>query len=429
MATTDDPSDARPGLDLTRTPAGRRALFAAYYFVEGAPIGFLWWSLPAIYRANGVGTERIGELLAWLVLPWALKWVWTPLIDVPRSPRFGLRGWIVTAQLGMALTLLPLLFGRGALESDLLLVCLALHGICAATQDAAIDALMIRTTPRRERGALAAWMQAGMLVGRSLLGGGALLVLSRVGGRAVVLALLAVVVFGLGLALLYRSPRVGRESSEKGPRTEFVRALRSALTRRTTWYGLAFAAVAGAGFEAVGGFASTLLTDRAGGDVEFAGSFFLVPAGVATVLGGFVGGRLADSLGPRRGTSIAGGVLAAALLAYSASAAWGDPTTPWPVVPWLVLVYVSIGWFTASSYALFVHWTDVRLGATQFSAYMGATNLCESWSVWFAGGILIPRLGYGGAFALLTLVGLLALSAVLLAPEPKPDDAHLAPEP
>ena len=67
-------------MDLTRTRAGRRVLFTAYYFVEGAPIGFLWWTLPAVARAEGADTGRIGALLGWLVLPWAFKWAWAPLI-------------------------------------------------------------------------------------------------------------------------------------------------------------------------------------------------------------------------------------------------------------------------------------------------------------------------------------------------------------
>jgi hypothetical protein len=43
---------------------------------------------------------------------------------------------------------------------------------------------------------------------------------------------------------------------------------------------------------------------------------------------------------------------------------------------------VFIGLFTAASYALFMDLTDPKLGGTQFSAFMAATNGCESWSGW-----------------------------------------------
>ena len=63
--------------------------------------------------------------------------------------------------------------------------------------------------------------------------------------------------------------------------------------------------------------------------------------------------------------------------------------------------------------------TTPRLAATQFSAYMGATNGCESWSV-LALGRLQPEVGYAGGFLLLALV---SLGAVALVPRGPPKRA------
>jgi len=402
-------------VDLARTPGGRRFLFAAYYFVEGAPIGFLWWSLPSLLRAAGVGPERIGALLGWLVLPWALKWLWAPAIDRAQGRRWTLRAWIGTAQAGMVATLAPLLLVEQPLTSAWLPACLVAHAVFAATQDAAIDALMIRTTAPGERGVLAGWMQVGLLGGRSLLGGGALLVLAQVGGRALVAALLAVVLAGLALLPLYRAPLPGRGAvparcGDDPPPVRVGAALARLLARRTPWVGLAFALLGGAGFEALGAFAGPLLTDLAGGDTTAAGRFFLLPAVAATAVGGLLGGRLADRAGERRAAALAGPVLGATLLAAagaSASAVTGA-AGPGALVPWLALVYAAIGAFTTASYALFMRWTDPRLGATGFSAFMGATNACESWSA-AAAGRMIPHLGYGRTFSVMAAVGLLSL--------------------
>jgi len=38
---------------LTHTAAGRRTLFGALYFSEGAPIGFIWWALPLLWALRG----------------------------------------------------------------------------------------------------------------------------------------------------------------------------------------------------------------------------------------------------------------------------------------------------------------------------------------------------------------------------------------
>lgn len=405
-------SNAPRVTNLIETARGRRILFTTYYAVEGAPIGFLWWALPTLLRSADVDTERIGESIGWLVLPWAFKWLWAPLVDVLQGPRWGLRAWIGSMQVGMALTLMPLLLAEDFLHSSFLVPCLIAHAVFASTQDAAIDALMIRTTQPEERGRLAGWMQFGMLAGRSLLGGGALLVVASTGPRAPVAVLVGVVAVGLGLLTLYRVPTI-ESATERDTWPEFGAHVRSALSRATTWIGLAFAALAGAGFEALGAFAGPLLTERAGGAIEVAGRFFLVHAVVAMAIGGILGGRLTDRVGARRGTVFAGLALGIAILATSAVVELQQSSGPNVLVACLTATYVTVGWFTAASYALFMHWTDPRLGATQFSAYMGATNVCESWSAVVAGK-LIPRMGYGATFGVLAAIGLGALVLLFL---------------
>jgi MFS transporter, PAT family, beta-lactamase induction signal transducer AmpG len=70
-----------------------------------------------------------------------------------------------------------------------------------------------------------------------------------------------------------------------------------------------------------------------------------------------------------------------------------------------------VGAFTAASYALFMNLTDPRLGGTQFSTFMAATNGCESWSA-AAGGRLAAGPGYPAAFVVLSGVSLAALALV-----------------
>ena len=81
-----------------------------------------------------------------------------------------------------------------------------------------------------------------------------------------------------------------------------------------------------------------------------------------------------------------------------------------PVVRMVVLaaMYFCIGLFTAASYALFMDLTDRRLGGTQFSAFMSATNGCEAWSA-KAGGLVAARAGYEWAFAAMSVVSLASL--------------------
>ena len=75
-------------------------------------------------------------------------------------------------QLTMGASLLPLMFLTLQRNFALVVLLLLLHAFAAATQDAAIDALSIACVPSTERGAINGWMQAGMLEGLALFGGG-----------------------------------------------------------------------------------------------------------------------------------------------------------------------------------------------------------------------------------------------------------------
>ncbi len=71
-------------------------------------------------------------------------------------------------------------------------------------------------------------------------------------------------------------------------------------------------------------------------------------------------------------------------------------------------MYFFVGLFTASSYAIFMDLTHPRVGATQFSAFMAATNACESWTTWSAG-LIVASHGYPAAFLIMAGVSLAGL--------------------
>ena len=69
-------------------------------------------------------------------------------------------------------------------------------------------------------------------------------------------------------------------------------------------------------------------------------------------------------------------------------------------------MYLGIGCFTAATYALFMDLTDPKLGATQFSTFMAATNGCEAAAVWVAGR-LVGGFDYGPMLIIMAAVGLM----------------------
>ena len=407
--------------NLLSSRRGRRILFTALYLSEGAPIGFIWWALPTKLRLAGIGLETITMLTSLLVLPWIFKFLWSPLIDAVQTSRWTLRSWILAMQMLMGCSLLPLLIWDISADPARLIPFLLLLTTAAATQDAAIDALAIRTVPPGERGSVNGWMQLGMLVGRSALGGGALLLDQRIGPAAVVLLLVAVI--WSGSILVFLSAECTHASEEKQSIRQRLRALQprleSTVRSRTTWFGLLFGALAGAGFEGVGAVAGPYLVDK-GFSQDEVGSFFAFHFVVAMGGGALLGGYIADRLGTRRAVFHFLLLLSASIFALAALGTGLHYSHGIWFLSTMILFYVLVGSFTASSYALFMEITDPALGATQFSAFMGATNGCESWSSYFVGKT-VPAVGYPLAFAVLTFVSLAALPLLrYLVPDVQP---------
>jgi len=402
-------------------PVGRRVLFAALYFSEGAPIGYLWWALPTKLREADVPVEQIGALTAALTLPWALKFLWAPVVDGLRGPRWGLRSWITLAQILMGLTLLPVVF----LPVDEIVrvapMILIAHAVCAATQDVAIDGLAVRTLSHDERGRATGWMQAGMLVGRALFGGAALLAERWIGEAGVAITLIACI--WVTMALVWLAPPDVPPGGVRA-RERFgvlFAALGRALVRRSTWLGLGVALTAGAGFEAVGGLLGPFLIDR-GADQDAVGAFLALPVVAAMIAGAIGGGWCADRFGHR--ALVAGSVVAIGLGVSALAAADDLGASPTALMAVALPIYLLLGVLTASSYALFMDLSDPAIGGTQFSAYMSATNMCEAWAVATAGALaggldrawapaaLRDGLDYGPAFLALAGASLISLPLV-----------------
>jgi MFS family permease len=380
-------------------------LFAILYASEGAPIGFIWWALPTLLRSADVPIDRITSLTAVVLLPWVFKFLWAPLLDLMRGRRWGYRAWIISMQTLMAATLLPLAWIDPVGGFEWWRALLLAHAVAASTQDVAIDALAIGAVPPESRGRLNGAMQAGMLTGRSLFGGGVLLVGAWLGIAGIVSALVAWILLAMTAAVLLRQDEPAQRAGS------FTGALAAAARMKTTWLGLAFALISAAAFEATGQLAGPFLVDRSVPETTI-GFFFGIVVVAAMLIGGLTGGVISDRAGRVKtaALSLLGFVGFIAVLAgVDARAAAGAAG----LIALLGGMYFFIGVFTAASYALFMDLTNPRLGATQFSAYMAATNACESWSAW-GGGRLTAAYGYPAAFAAMSLVSLASLPLLAL---------------
>lgn len=400
-------------MNFLATSVRRKILFTILYASEGAPIGFIWWALPTYLRSKGVAVDHLTIVASVAALPWALKFLWSPLIDVVQTGRWSLRNWIIAAQAAMGCTLIPLLGGIESLSLAMLTGLVALHAISAATQDAAIDALCIKTVPEEERGSLNGWMQAGMLAGRSLFGGGALLMAEIVGFDVVVATMIFLIWASLAVVFMTNVPEslsVRSSVTASEWKTFFIK-LASVFRSKKMITAAFIALVGGAGFEAVGIAVGPMMIDH-GLTTSEAGFFFSVVGVCCMIIGALVGGHIADRAGAARALLVFQALLTTSVAVFALTVVVTEKLTLVEFYVFLGLVYFCIGLFTASSYALFMAISDKQLGATQFSALMGLTNVCESWSG-YSIGRLHGVVGYGGGFLILAGISLLSIPPIV----------------
>lgn len=387
----------------------RKVLFAALYFSEGAPIAFIWLVIPVQLRFAGLPVERITWLQSVLILPWALKFLWAPLVDHFRSERWTFRHWIYSAQTMMGLTLLPLFWLDFVRDFKWLATALLLHAVSAATQDVSIDALCIATTTKTERGGYNGWMNVGMLLGRAAMGGGLLAIYPWVGQTGAVGTLLLATLFSMAVLASTRLPQEFGATPNDSPAywSGLVWTFRRVFTSPVTWQGVSFVLVAGAAFKSFDAVYSIYLVDRGFTDEQI-GLFTAGPVIGAQVVGSILGGWLTDRLGAHRLVRISLVAIAALIAGVAIYDLGVDGAVAWPQLVLMTVLFLGIGIFTAGSYALYMNWTQTGITATQFSTFMGAVNGSESWSVYVLG-LLITSRGYGEALLIMAALSLLAL--------------------
>ena len=167
------------------------ALLGSLYLSQGLPFGFFTQALPVLLRERGLSLSAIG-LTSLLALPWALKFLWAPLVDGTGPGRMGRRRrWIIPLQLTAAAAMVALAWIDVADALSVLLVGVFAANMLAATQDVATDGLAVELLDYQERGLGNGIQVAGYRVGM-ILGGGALLMLFDVLGWGWTFGLMAI---------------------------------------------------------------------------------------------------------------------------------------------------------------------------------------------------------------------------------------------
>ena len=187
-------------------PAAWTMLF--FGFSSGLPFLLVAGTLAYWLKQNGIALRDI-TMIASAGMFYAFQFLWAPLLDHWPAPLFARlgrrRGWLLCAQLGVALGLLAMAAITPAQLPAFVGATLAV-AFFGATQDVAVDAYLIEIAPLEARGALVATYSLGYRVGLLVAGALALIAADHLPWPWVYVSMAAVMLVPMAANLLAREP-------------------------------------------------------------------------------------------------------------------------------------------------------------------------------------------------------------------------------
>jgi MFS transporter, PAT family, beta-lactamase induction signal transducer AmpG len=183
-------------------------------FASGLPLLLTYSTLSAWLATNGVRRRDIGTL-AMVATPYALKFLWAPLIDRvrPPLPLGRRRGWGITIQILLIGAILCLGLCNPKHNLPLMAAVAVLVAFLSASQDIVIDAWRVESLNKDQQAPGAAMIQSGYRIGMLVAGAGGLFIAAYAGWFAAYATMAALVGVGLLVFLLGPEPKVSAETS------------------------------------------------------------------------------------------------------------------------------------------------------------------------------------------------------------------------
>jgi PAT family beta-lactamase induction signal transducer AmpG len=198
------------------------AVMLALGFSSGLPFLLIFSTQSVWLREAGVSLTKIG-LFSYVALAFSFKFAWAPLIDaidVPGLSRWigRRRAWMLVAQLGVALGLTALAYGKPGQALGWTIASAFFVAFAAATQDVAIDGWRIEAAPAERQGLMSATYQLGYRLALLCAGAGALYIADFVSWRSAYLTMAGLMTIGIVACLL--APR--SRDDQKRPLTPWI---------------------------------------------------------------------------------------------------------------------------------------------------------------------------------------------------------------
>jgi MFS transporter, PAT family, beta-lactamase induction signal transducer AmpG len=186
-----------------RRPGASPSLWVpTLYFAEGLPFYAVGMMGLIFYSRMGVSNSTITATVSLLGLPWSLKPLWSPFLEMYKTKKFFvvLMEFVGGLSLGLLALCLPL---PGCFRYSVAFF--ALIAFCSSTHDIAADGLYIATLTRKQQAEYAGWQGGFYNIARFIAQGGLLILAGRLETRMPVVRAWMIIFAMVGLTLVVLS--------------------------------------------------------------------------------------------------------------------------------------------------------------------------------------------------------------------------------
>src|SRR6202167_4307197 len=303
-------------------------------FASGLPLLLTFSTLSAWFATAGVGRATIGAF-ALVSTPYALKFLWSPLIDrlPPPIPIDRRRGWGIAIQLALIAATLALGSCNPKVNLARMGALALVVAFLSASQDVVIDAYRVEILTPDQQGPGAAMIQTGYRIAMLISGAGALIIAARWGCFAAYAKMAALLSVGMLVFIFGPEPTIPPEAQPHTAsrgfdaiREWFATAVAGPFAdfmKRPLWPAIVIFIVGYKLGEAMAGVMATPLYISLGFTLNEIAAVSKLVGFFATVTGAIIGGVVASKLGVMRALILCGILQSAGNLFYVLQAVGG----------------------------------------------------------------------------------------------------------
>ncbi|MFA5182223.1 MAG: MFS transporter [Syntrophales bacterium] len=360
---------------------GALAIFKIYFskkmllmlvlgFASGMPLALTSSTLSAWLVTEGVDIKTIG-IFSLVGLPYAFKFLWSPLMDRYVPPFLGRRrGWMLITQLALIAIIATMGFFNPSSQPLLVALWAVALAFFSASQDIVLDAYRTEYLAPEERGAGAGIWIMGYRLAILVSGALALILSDHISWRSVYVIMGLVMAIGGVATFLCPDPAQGRPRQEaaappKSLHEAVVSPFVEFFRRPGAWEILLFVILYKIGDVAAAQMTTPYILQHIGFSRTELGTIFKGFGMAATILGGIVGGALMTKWNLRRSLLVFGILQGVSTISFVLLEFTGREL-------WALSVVIGVenicgGMGTAAYMALLMGLCNARFTATQYA--------------------------------------------------------------